>query len=322
MSETAPAEPKPAGPPRFSWGVRIVLFLVLFHMLFRSTDVLYPWEDWLWELKVKRMPRALPTREDLEKKRAEAGGSNDPVLKEFRECGESLVKYWNPTPSDETRPLLNSATDWGKYGLVWTASRLQWCECILGIDQEWPMFSPNVGRRKYASRARLRFEDGSEVTIRQRSEPEDYTSFSRWRDGKNLGYDRFVLSDHGRRYEACPGYANFLSHRYPRNDAGSPLEAIIFYEVKLDFPPPDKDAREFLKQQMELTKDYNARQAYWAFFVYFPKDRTWKFLARERKEEGEPEFYSRVPGEGWKYLGSRDPYPLPATPEKFQNLIP
>jgi len=40
----------PARAPRFGWPVRMLLFLVLFHMFFRSTDVLYPWEDWLHEL--------------------------------------------------------------------------------------------------------------------------------------------------------------------------------------------------------------------------------------------------------------------------------
>jgi hypothetical protein len=316
--------PAPARAPRFSWPVRILLFLVLFHMFFRSTDILYPWEEWLPELKLKRMPKGLPTRAELAKMTEDADGSSEPALKAFKECGAALVRYWNPTPTDETAAELTSEIDWLKYGLAWTASRLQWCECILGADQEWPMFSPNVGKLRWATRARLRFEDGSEITIRQRSEPEDLTSYSRWSQGKNLGYDRFVFSDHGRRWDACPGYCNLLSHRYSSNAKGSPLRAIILYEVKLNFVPPGEDAREFLRDQMEKTCDYGSMQARWAFFVYFPGDRTWRFISREKDpdNQGAPARYYLFLSEEdrWRFNGWVDPYPLPAYPEKLESF--
>ena len=158
----------------------------------------------------------------------------------------------------QTCALPISKSAWVKYGLAWTASRLQWCECILAIDQEWAMFSPNVRKHNYATRARLRFEDGAEFTIRPRSEPEDLTSYSRWKQGKTLGIDRFVASDHGRRHDACVGYCNFLAHRYPSNSNGSPLRAIVLYEVHFKFVPAARpwsrdepvDTQEFLRDQI------------------------------------------------------------------------
>ena len=286
----------PARPPRFSWPVRILLFLVLFHMFFRSTDVLYPWEDWLHELNLKRMPRGLPTRAELAKMLTEAEGSRAPAWKEFKECAASLVRYWNPVPADKTKKELTSEMAWLKYGLAWTASRLQWCECILGYDQEWPMFSPNVGRRRYVTRARLQYDDGSEITIRPRSEPEDLTSYSRWTQGKIIGIDRFVFSDHSMRSYACPGYCNFLAHRYARTANGSLLRSIVLYEVKFLFVPPDEDPHAFLIDQMTKTRDYGAQQARWAFFIYFPNDHTWRFIDSEER------------------------HPPPRSPEIFWNL--
>jgi hypothetical protein len=276
--------------------MRLLLFAVLFHMFFRSTDILYPWEDWLHELKLKRAPRPLPTRAQLAQMREKAGGSIEPVFREFQECGASLIDYWNFTPTQEQNEKLASTTDWAKYSLAWTASRLEWCECILGIDQEWPMFSPNVGKQRYATRARLLFDDNSEITIRPRSEPENLLSYSRWSQGKNLGVDRFVFSDHGKRYYACPGYCNFLAHRYTHNAKGSRLRAIVLYEVKFLFLPPGADPNEFLGNQTNKTRDYEGKQARWAFFIYSPQDRTSRFIAQEQR------------------------YPPPPRPEVLQNL--
>lgn len=268
-------------PPRFRWPVRILLFVVLFHMLFRSTDILYPWEDWLYELNMKRMPRGLPTREELAKLREEANG-DELVAKRWKECGSSLARYWNCVPTDETREKINSNADWVKYGLAWTASRLQFCECIVGIDQEWAMFSPNVGKRRYMTRARLFFEDGTEFTVYSRSEPDDYTSYSRWGEGKTLGVDRFVFSDHGMRYDACPGYCNFIAHLHPKNDNGSPLQAILLYEFKVHFVPPGEDPHAFLTAEMEATRDHRQERTRYAFYHYTPKTKSGRFVEHDQ----------------------------------------
>ncbi len=274
-----PASPSTSGQRRrFRWPVRVLLFCVLFHMFFRSTDVLYPWEDWLYELKIRRMPRRLPTRALLDRKRAEAGGSSAPVVKEFRDCAASLPGYWCPWPRGATREQLTSRRAWLKYSLAWTASRLQWCECVLSIDQEWPMFAPNVSRKKYPARARLIFADGTEITVRQRSDPEDLTRYTRWGQGKNLGYDRMVASDSGQRWEACRGYCHFLAHRHPANSDGSPLREIRLYHVTYELVPPGADPEPFLRHQMERTVDHTSPGAWKTFFIYYPDTRESQFL--------------------------------------------
>lgn len=374
--------PLPPAPQRLSWPARIIVVLVLSHMIFRSTDVLYPWDDWVSEFKIERMPRPLPTRDDLAKLCEKADGAYAPALEEFRKCFASLPGYWNPVPAGETRELLDAdqilweglrlnpavstvrkehhlpdgiglmimdvdvgseaekadlqvgdlivkidgapaestlerfrtasqaglkltllrdgkenvvdlvfngpprisqiqtVLAWIKYSLAWAITRCQWCEAILNIDQEWPMFSPNVGRKKYPARARLIYADGSETTVRQRSDPEDLTAYFRWGPGKYLGYDRGISDDSGNRWYACPGWCNFLSHQYPTNAAGARLKEIKLYQVRYDFPPPEVDARVFLTELMEKTRDHTtvSDKVYTTFYTYDPVTKTGSFL--------------------------------------------
>jgi hypothetical protein len=267
----------------------MIVCVVLFHMFFRSTDILYPWRDWLKAYKINRMPRPLPTRAELAAIREQADGSCEPVLQEFMACGASLIPYWDPRPSAETHPLLTTNSDWIRYGLGWTASRLQWCECILSIDQEWPMFSPGVPRRRWPVRARLLFADGTETTVRQRSDPEDLTCYLRWDQGKNLGYDRFVSCDHIMRRHACPGWCNFLAHRHPVSFNGSPLREIRLYHVTYHFVPPNEDPVAFLNRQMERNRDHHSPGAWDTFFVYHVETPPrWEFVSQGEKVIGRP----------------------------------
>jgi hypothetical protein len=399
MSATPDTSP-PSERPRFRWPVRILIFLVLFHMFFRSTDVLYPWADWMYELKIERMPRKLPTREELANLCEKADGSWEPAFQEFAECFYSLPRYWNPCPKEDTLVLLDAeqirwgglrlnklgakamietklaeghglmvmevaegsaaeeaglqvqdvllkindkdvpgdlekfakrvegptseidiefvvlrdgktmpikknkdgntiampaevsttrwdnALLWLKYCLAWTATRLQWCECILNIDQEWPMFSPNVGKKKYPARARLLYADGTETLIRTRSDPGDLTCYFRWGPGKYLGYDRGVADDSGYRWYACPGWCNLLSHQFPVNANGAPLKEIRIYQVRYDFPAPGVDQHAFFKDLMAKTRDHKTESdcVYTTFFRYWPQDRAanrkarWEFV--------------------------------------------
>jgi hypothetical protein len=165
-----------------------------------------------------------------------------------------------------------------KYALAWTVTRLEWCERILAIDQEWAMFSPNVGTRKYPTRVRLLFADGTECTLRMRCDPEDLTSFSRWDQGKNLAIDPRVSSDGGMRWYACPGYCNYLLHRYPRNAEGSPLKEIRFYHVTYDFAPPGVDPVAFYRDVMDKTRDHRSPMAWHTHYIYDVQRREGAFV--------------------------------------------
>lgn len=279
MSSTPPspnsAAPVPVRPPRFSWPVRLLIFLVLFDMVVRATGVMYPWKDWLSEFKVERLPQRLPTPAELARLQQEADGSYGPVYRELRQSAASLPRFLNPVPSDETRALLTSTAAWCKYGLAWTVSRLGWCETVLNIDQEWAMFSPNVSRRKYPARVRLFFADGSETVVRLQIDPPDYTSYWRGMLGKNLGPELHLDADDAS--EACYGYCNWLTHVHPQNAQGSPLREIRLYQFDVHFPPPTADARAWLQEQMERTRDHRAPQARHAFFVYDAQTRQGRF---------------------------------------------
>lgn len=260
----------PVKRPRFSWGVRLVLFVVLFDMIFHSMAVLYPWRDWVDELKIDRNPRGLPCHADIVQMRHETG-DNSKVIEEFRQCAASLPRYWNPVPNDETRALLTSDRAWLKYGVTWAVTRMAWCEAILSIDQDWAMFSPNVGRRRFPCRARLFYADGSEVTFRPNIDKPDYTYYWRPGEGKNIGPESRVGSDAN--WEGNYGYCNYLSHRFAHNGAGSPLKEIRLYQVTVYFPPPRQDATAWLRGQMELTRDHKSPQAWPTFFIYDPETR-------------------------------------------------
>jgi PDZ domain len=198
---------------------------------------------------------------------------------------ETIERLVFASPATSTR--WDNALLWLEYCLAFTATRLQWCECILNIDQEWPMFSPNVGIKKYPARARLLYADGTETLVRSRSDPGDLRFYFRWGPGKNLGYDRGIDPDSGYRKYACPGWCNFLAHQHPLNENGSPLQEIRIYQVRYDFPPPGEDADAFFEDLMAKTRDHKTESdyVYTTFFRYWPEDRAahrqadWRFVA-------------------------------------------
>ena len=155
----------------------------------------------------------------------------------------------------------------GKYVFAWLASRLDIVENICGINEEWPMFSPNAGRGDRVARARLQYADGTDRLIRQRSEPADLTHFSRWNEEKILDHETKVKWS--RREDECWAYCNLLSYRYPENENRSPLRRILLYSVFIDYPKPgDPDPRGFLLRQMELIRDHNSEQALRTFYTF------------------------------------------------------
>ena len=76
--------------------LRLLLFVILFDMFFRSTDVLYPWADWLKEFNITQ--QGLPTRAKLAELRDKANGSYDLIFEEFQKSFASVPAFFNPFP--------------------------------------------------------------------------------------------------------------------------------------------------------------------------------------------------------------------------------
>lgn len=244
--------PTPAAPPyptRFSWPMRLFLFVLVFDIVFRSCSILIDRDnDWPGELSMRTMPVRLDTRaERAEKLRQWAPGQPNPVTKDVKECLDSIWEFFKPWPSRDTRARIHSWRDGGKYVYCWLNTRLSFLENLVGINEEWPMFSPYVAAKKDITRARLTFADGTTRIVRQRRDPEDLCHYSHWFEEKVLNYERLVLHDGWDRYKR--GYCNLLAYRYPRNAAGSPLVSIRLFNVTYEFPPPGVDAVAHLRAQ-------------------------------------------------------------------------
>jgi hypothetical protein len=249
------AKPPAPNPPRFSWPMRIFLFLLLFDIVFRSFSVLIPWEEWAKELKMRTMPVRLATAAERQRLAKSASPDNpDPVTKDTLEALQSLRTFLTPWPDEETGENITTWTDAGKFTVVWLSSRLDFVENLIGFNEEWPMFSPNVGRHKSLARARLIYEDESERIIRNHGDPVDLNAYAHWNEEKVLDHELKVRAKGAE--DECFGYCNMLAHRYPRNNNGSSLVRIRLFEVDYTLPPPGVDYRQWYLEQMRLTPDY------------------------------------------------------------------
>jgi hypothetical protein len=197
---------------------------------------------------MRKAPIRLPTLAEWDRL------SRQEATEEVHESLTSVGEFLVPWPNEKTRGQLHSWADGAKFTIVWLTSRLDFVESLVGINEEWPMFSPNVSHRCWLIRARLTYADGSRRVVRGLADPYDLTHYSHWNQEKQLDHERKVDSDPGYEAEAI-GWCNMLAHRYARNEAGSPLITITLYQVKIDYPPPGVDARAFLQKQMRLTED-------------------------------------------------------------------
>lgn len=261
------AEPSSLLPerPRFSWPMRIFLFVVVFNMIFRSHTVLVSWGAWMEELEMEELPTRLPTRGELKELATRASEVNPhPIRDKFLESGESTLAFLNPWPSGKTREKLDSTDAWTRYSFAWLSSRFNFVETLLGINQEWPMFSPNVSKRKWITRSRLIYEDSSVQIVRQTADPVDLTNYSHWFQEKVLDYELQVREGRGR-VDDCRGYCNLLTHRYPKNAKGSPLVRIELFQVKYNYcPPTEPDPLAFYQAQNGPPES----QVWPTYFVY------------------------------------------------------
>jgi hypothetical protein len=281
MPETNPAAvANPAAPRRFGWPMRLLLSVIVFDMMVRSLCVVVPWQTWLKDLKMRRLPERLPDRAE----RAGLEGKQDadnprPVFDRVMESADGVWNYLRPWPGPETRPRIHSWSDGGKWAVAWVNSRLEFAEDLAGIREYWPMFSPNAAKKAFVTRARLVYDDGSSRVVRNHADPEDLTRYSHWHQEKVLDHELRVEDGDG---DNCKGYCNLLAHRYPRNGAGAVLKMIYLYEVRIDLSPPDADPRAFYQEQMEWTRDRpRGKQVRDDFYEYDVAARSGKMLTEE-----------------------------------------
>ena len=227
--------------------MRLFLAFFLFDMFARSLIQLTPADDtWADELEVKSTPLALPSREELRHCNDEQHPDGyDSAFARWAACFKSAARFFSPYPSQDTRDQIDSVADIGKYVLTWTTTRLGFIGRIVGVDQDWPMFSPNVGDDETVGRLRLIYADGIQREHRLLCDPEDLTSYSHWFQEKHLQTACKVHRDTDTRV----GYCHMLSRREPENENGSPLVCIRVFKVHYEYPSPSDDAYEFLTEQ-------------------------------------------------------------------------
>ncbi len=236
--------------------MRLFLGFLLFDMTFRSFSVLYPWTEWAAELEMRQLPLRFATLDERQRLARKATPEKpNPVREDDREALASLGEFLLPWPSAQTAQHLDSPRAWGKYTLTFLASRLELFENLVGFNNEWPMFSPNVSRRKYLTRARLFYADGSERIVRTHADPIDLNAYAHWNEEKVLDHELKVRDSVSNELE-CFAWCNLLSHRYRRNAHDSPLVKICLFEVKYDLAPPGVDYRAWYMEQMRLTPDH------------------------------------------------------------------
>jgi hypothetical protein len=168
---------------------------------------------------------------------------------------------------------VRSPGDLGRWAFCWASSRLELWENLVGFRQQWQMFSPGASRRKWVTRARLIYSDGTTRVVRNHGDPEDLTRYSHWFEEKILDHELAVDDDEDRADEAL-GYCNLLAHRHARNKAGRPLKTIRLFQVRYDLTPPGADARAWLEAQTGPPPD----QVFPDFYEYDVANRDGKFL--------------------------------------------
>jgi hypothetical protein len=251
MTTAAPASQPPPYPRRFRWPMRVFLTLFIAGITFRCFSILDPFDDWRHDYGIQSYPARLSTPAEREKLAHKTSDDNPhPVLEDFMTSADSVWNYCKPWPDADTRPKIKSWTDGAKVAGCWFNTRLCFVEHLCAIDEGWPMFSPSVDWEHFLTRARLFYDDDSDVVLRQTTEPDDYGHFSRWFNDKRGNYERRAKENDD---EGCQGYCNLLAHRYGQNAHGAKLVKIVLFRIKVVVPPPAADPVAHYAEQNHLT---------------------------------------------------------------------
>lgn len=252
---------------RFAWPMRLFLSALVFDMVARSFIALTPvHEVWLDELGMQRLPMGLPTATELAQ--IEAGThpqAYQSPSRRWQALGPSVGRFFVPWPSPQTRAWLDSPAAYGKFTVTWLGTRLNFIGSLVGVDQNWPMFSPNVRRRREVARSRLFYADGSQRVVRVLADPTDLAHYSHWFQEKHLAQQLKVPHD----WEARMGYCNYLAHEHPTTETGAALVRIEISTVYYVYPPPGPEAA----AQLVAQSGPPAEQTFPPFWRYDVKTR-------------------------------------------------
>ena len=109
---------------------------------------------------------------------------------------------------------------------------------------------PKCVHKKATTCARLFYADGSDLVLRQTTEPEDYRHYWHWFQDKRGNYEGAAEPGND---EGCFGYSNLLLHRYSHNASGSPLVKIVLFRVVVKYPRPGVEPMAHYAEQNRLT---------------------------------------------------------------------
>ncbi len=233
-------------PPRWSWPVRVFVVVFVFDMVVRGFLSLAPViGDWSKEFGMESYPHPLPSREELRQCVAGTHPQDWTFWQRYAVSLQSAGRFLVPWPTEKVRERIDSVHDVGKFTLAWLESRLRFCERLVAIDQNWPMFSPNVSDRDTLARMRLVYADGSHKEHRLICDPVDLTSYSHWFREKFLQIATRLHRDGAARL----GYCRMLAHQFGENPNGSPLVRIEVFQVHYRYPSPGDDPQQWLAEQ-------------------------------------------------------------------------
>ncbi|MEX0586332.1 MAG: hypothetical protein WD176_06795 [Pirellulales bacterium] len=254
----------PGGSRAMRWPKRLFIGYFLFDMVVRSLISLTPYDDgWDTELAMDLRPVRLPATGNFVQvaERGESAG-HESIGTQLKACAVSAAQFYIPWPEEKTRRRIDSAEDCGKFVITWLGTRLKLVGTIVGVDQDFPMFSPNVGTDETLGRLRLRYADGSERVVRTLADPDDLTCYSHWFQEKHLQAATKLERDE----DARLGYCNWVAHQFPRSEQQAELTRIDVFLLHYKYPSPWDDARWWLARQTGPPADQIDRP-FWTYDV-------------------------------------------------------
>ncbi|MGF1579488.1 MAG: hypothetical protein ACFCD0_09005 [Gemmataceae bacterium] len=211
-------------PPNFTWPMRLGIGLLLFYIILPSMLSVFRYQAWTKAFGMR--PRPLLT---------------DRIY----QSANSVWEFGKPWPSKKIRRKITSSDRAVKYGICWLATRCDFLEAIVGTNQSWRMFSPNVNAGGGVARIRLLYADNSTQAIRLLSDPPNLTRYCHFGRKRLLRVHMAMLT----RGDVRQGFSNYLMHKYPTNNGGAKLTKIYSYRIDYLYPEPGEDYRRILSSQ-------------------------------------------------------------------------